>query len=67
MEEKMDFLNVSVDETTCAALRGHSVDKQRRDRKAGRGPKPLPGIKPRYLLRDIQAERETPQTEETAA
>jgi hypothetical protein len=62
----MDFLNVTVDETQCAALRGHSVDKQRRDRKRGIGPKPLPGIKPRYLLRDIQAEREA-QTEETAA
>jgi hypothetical protein len=65
----MDFSNVSVDETQCAALRGRSVDSQRRDRKRGIGPKAFtpPGSnKPRYFLRDIQAERNA-QTEETAA
>jgi hypothetical protein len=56
----MDFLNVSVDETQCAALRGRSVDSQRRDRKRGIGPKAFtpPGSnKPRYFLKDIEAER----------
>lgn len=56
----MDFPDISVTETECAAMRGHSVDTQQRHRRLGLGPKPF---KPegsrswRYWLRDIHAEQ----------
>jgi hypothetical protein len=58
---------VRVDETTCAYLRGVSVYTQRRHRlswqneQVGKGPKPImsPDGKPRYDLRDIEAEQNT--------
>ena len=55
----MDRQNVTVDETQTAALRGHSVDTQRRHRRLGLGPKPFKsGSKGwRYWLSDIEAER----------
>lgn len=55
----MNFENISVDETQAAALRGHSVDTQRRHRRLGLGPKPFKsGSKGwRYWLRDLKAEQ----------
>ena len=55
----MDRQNVTVDETQTAALRGHSVDTQRRHRRLELGPKPFKsGSKGwRYWLCDIEAER----------
>jgi hypothetical protein len=56
----VENLNVTVDETQTAALRGHSIDTQRRHRRAGIGPKAFrAGSKGwRYWLRDIVAEQE---------
>jgi hypothetical protein len=55
----MNFQNISVDETQAAALRGHSLDTQRRHRRLGRGPKPFKSGKGwRYWLAEIQAEQE---------
>jgi hypothetical protein len=56
----MDFQNISIDETQAAALRGHSVDTQRRHRRQGIGPKAFKaGSKGwRYWLRDIKAEQD---------
>jgi hypothetical protein len=67
MEVDMDFQNISVDETQTAALRGHSIDTQRRHRRQGIGPKAFKaGSKGwRYRLSDIQAEQEA--RERTAA
>ena len=55
-----NFQNISIDETQAAALRGHSIDTQRRHRRAGIGPKAFKvGSKGwRYWLHDIQAEQD---------
>jgi hypothetical protein len=56
----MDTQNISVDETQTAALRGHSVDTQRRHRRQGIGPKPFrAGSRGwRYWLHEIKAEQD---------
>ena len=55
----MNF-RVSVDETQTAAMRGHSVDTQRRHRRQGIGPRAFKaGSKGwRYWLHEIQAEQD---------
>ena len=55
----MKFQNISIDETQAAALRGHSVDTQRRHRRLGLGPKPFKaGSKGwRYWLHELEAEQ----------
>ncbi len=55
------FLDVTVDETQAAALRGVSIDTQRRHRKRQIGPRPFKpaGSKGyRYRLADLEAERD---------
>jgi hypothetical protein len=62
----MDTPDISVDETTAAALRGVSTDTQRRHRRQKIGPRAFKaeGAKGfRYRLRDIQAEQQAPAGE----
>jgi hypothetical protein len=62
----MDTPDISVDETTAAALRGVSTDTQRRHRRQNIGPRAFraEGAKGfRYRLRDIQAEQQAPAGE----
>jgi hypothetical protein len=62
----MNIPDIRVDETTTAALRGISVDSQKRHRRKKIGP---PAFKAEgakgftYRLRDIQAEQEATDTE----
>ena len=67
----MDFDDTTLNETQVAAFRGVSLDTQRRHRRLGIGPKPLPkspGVKgERYRLGDVRAGREGKLADNAAA
>jgi predicted site-specific integrase-resolvase len=59
MRNQRTSVDVLVDETAAAYLRGVSFSTQRRHRMAGIGPRPVisQGGKPRYRLSDIEREQ----------